>query len=202
MKKTIRLLVGTFVAIGAAHQLQAQGYIVPNGVTSEDIGGVNLIRVIQNPSTLDYTGFAFFPGTGDSFTYSHLLDEGVRVFFVSANDPFGLSQIQSQTYPELLQSSSYVLPDAVPFYVGLYTGASIPPPYPSTPPIFYTDPVYGWAQLVNNGGTVQLLGGALGYNTAGIYAGTQTLIPEPTAVSLFGLGVLGLMWHRWKSSRS
>ena len=195
MKLITELLVGALVTIGTTSQLHAQGYIVPNGVTSAYNSPIE-IRVIQNPNTLDYTGFTFFPGTGDSFMYAHLLDEGVRVFFVSANDPFGLSQIQSQTYPELLQSSSYVLQDGVPFYVGLYTGASVGPPYPAPHPLVYNDPVFGWAQLVNNGGTIQLVGGALGYNAAGIYVGTQTLIPEPSVLALVLVGAGVFAWYR------
>ena len=151
MKLITELLVGALVTIGTTSQLHAQGYIVPNGVTSVYDSPIE-IRVIQNPSTLDYTAFTLVPRGNDSFSFLTTLDEGVRVFFVSANAPFGLSQIQSQTYPELLQSSSYVLPDAVPFYVGLYTGASVGPPYPAPHPLVYNDPVFGWAQLVNNGG--------------------------------------------------
>ena len=198
MKK--KLLTTIALGLGTVLQLHAQGFIVPNGVTSVNIGIANEIVVIQHPSPQDTTGFILLSRGGDSFAFSSVVDEGVRVFFVSANDPFGLSQIQSLTYPELMDVGSYVLPDGVPFYVGLYTGANTT--FPLTPPIVYDDPVFGWAHLVNNGGTVQLLGGALGYNTAGIYVGTQTLIPEPTAMSLFGLGLLGFAWHRWKSSRS
>ena len=134
-----------------------------------------------------------------------MVDEGVRAFFVSANDPITFQSIQSHAYAELTSPNTYSFADGEPFYVGLYTGYGSVVASNGVPVYtgIYTDPVFGWAQLVNNGGTVQLLGGSLAYNAAGIYAGTQNIIPtpEPSTLSLFGLGLLGLVWHRRRNVR-
>jgi hypothetical protein len=80
--------------------------------------------------------------------------------------------------------NSYVFNNNSPFYVGLYTGETLPQNG------IYNDPLFGWARLRHNQGVIELLGGALAYQSQGIFAGTQTLIPEPSALSLIGLGGL------------
>jgi hypothetical protein len=59
--------------------------------------------------------------------------------------------------------SSYVFNVGTPFYVGLYTGGGVAPPYPPYPPYVYTDPVFGWAELENVNGTIELLNAAAEY---------------------------------------
>ena len=59
----------------------------------------------------------------------------------------------------------------------------------------YEDPLFGWAQLVNNNGVIELLDGALEYKGSGIYAGTQTIIPEPSLLGLLAFGALLLGWR-------
>ena len=63
-------------------------------------------------------------------------------------------------------------------------------------------PMHGWAQLKNNGGTIQLLDSALAYGADGIYAGTRTLItiPEPSTLLLSVAGALLLGFRRWRTS--
>ena len=56
----------------------------------------------------------------------------------------------------------------------------------------YNDPLFGWVELVNNQGVIQMLGGALEYGGTGIIAGTQIVIqsvPEPGKLALAGLGL-------------
>ncbi len=175
-------------------QVFPQGYIVPNGVR---FGGYDpffgsQIQVAQNAANSDYTGFSLKPSgitspstDTNTFSYSFFLDEGVRVFKVFANQPISLAPIMSQSYPELSFPNSYVFNSGISFYVGLYTGYS-----PNNG--IYTDPLFGWAQLVNNQGVIQLLDGALVYGAGGIYAGTQTIIsiPEPSTLALTGIGAL------------
>jgi hypothetical protein len=203
MKKPLKNLVVFAVTFGAALQIYSQGYIVPNGVVTNLFPGE---IDVWNPGSqitgfmLNPTGVSQPPGYTNAFRFMEPVTIGVRVFFLSANDPFSLSQIQSQTYTELLEPSVYVFEDGVPFYVGLYTGANLAPPYPAYPPYYYLDPVFGWAQLVNNGGTIQLLDSALAHQAGGIYAGTLNLIPEPSVGSLFMFGLLGLGRH-WRKRR-
>lgn len=197
MKHKLGALI--LIGYGITARLHSQGYIVANGVT---YGGLETgmgysIFVNDNPSGLpssnsQYTKFWLNP-VGESqpnaFSLTEQADIGVRIFLVSANDPIILQPISSQTYTELQQSSSYVFEAGVPFYVGLYTGYEFAPPYPPYPPYNYIDPVFGWAELENVGGAIQMLGSALEYQGGGIIAGTDTIIPvpEPSALGLSAL---------------
>ena len=187
-----------YCCFSAIFRLHSQGYIVPNGVTS--VGSPSyLFSVIQNPTSGDYTGFILKPQGANIFLFGVLADEGVRVFFVSPNDPVSLQPILSLNYTELGFAPNYIFNEGDPFYVGLYTGYN---PWDSHGVYtgIYTDPVFGWAELENVGGTIQLLDSALEIQGGGIYAGTQTIIPapEPSTFALAGLGGLLLAFRRWK----
>ena len=129
------------------------------------------------------------------FKFSEPATIGVRVFLMSSNDPISLQPILSGALTELGSVPSYLFQAGIPFYVGLYSGANVAPPYPPLEPYTYLDPVFGWARLVNNQGVIQLLGGALAYGGAGIYVGTQNIIPvpEPGALALAALGGFALL---------
>jgi hypothetical protein len=132
----------------------------------------------------------------NTFTFSPVFDISVRVFFVSVNDPVSLQPILSQSYTELLFANNYVFANGVPFYVGLYTGTQY-----ATDGI-YPDPLFGWAELENVNGTIELLDSALEYQGGGIYAGTENIIPvpEPSEFALGTLGALLLGFRRWRKS--
>jgi hypothetical protein len=205
--KTKRITVAVLLLLcGTVLNINAQGYIVQNGVETNSFPGeIN----VWNPGT-QATTFLFNPLSKQQptvytnvFGFSEPVTIGVRVFLVSPNDPISLQPILSGTWTELGYASSYVFAAGVPFYVGLYTGSNIAPPYPPTQPYTYLDPVFGWAELENVNGTIQVLNSALEYGGAGIYAGTQTIIqpvPEPSMLALSGLGGLLLVCRRWRKS--
>lgn len=206
MRKT-RLAIAACL-FGMLFNLHSQGYIVPNGVTTNYIPGSGEISVIYNPTSLYYTGF-FLNSIGktlptvytNTFSYSVVLDVGVRVFLVSSNDPISLQPILSQTWTELGGAPSYIFNNGVPFYVGVYTGNVQFAPLDG----IYNDPLFGWALLVNNRGTIQVLDYAVEYGGAGIFAGTQNIIqpvPEPSVLALVGLGGLILACRRWRKELS
>jgi hypothetical protein len=187
----------------------SQGYLVPNGITSSTYTntGRTGIAIYQNPQQTDVTGFVLDPSGRvqptfytNSFTYMSVLDGGFRAFFVQSNSPVTLQAIQAGSYTEL-GDSTYVFNINAPFYIGVYAG------YPDTFAAnrTYPDPMFGWVELVNNRGTIQLLDSALAYGSGGIYAGTQTIIPLPEPGTL-GLGLLGVgvflcaHWFRRRSS--
>ena len=72
-----------------------------------------------------------------------------------------------------------------PFYLGFCVG------YPQWD---YAD--YGWVELLFNGESVSVLASATERTGLGIYAGTGTAIPEPSAIGLLSIGALGLAWKR------
>lgn len=203
MKTHLKHFVVVCYFFGAIFQLHSQGYIVANGVTYGGYqGGIGyLINVIHDPSNGYATGFALNP-TGETptniFQFNPIVDVGVRVFLVSSNDPISLQPILSQDYTELLYPNNYVFNSGNPFYVGLYTGNVQNAP----PNGIYNDPLFGWAELENVNGTIELLNSALEYQGGGIYAGTQTIIPipEPSKLALVALGALLLGFRRWRNS--
>jgi len=209
MKAKLGYLIGILCSIFLPScQLHGQGYIVPNGVNyaGEYLFGPGIygINVVHNPTTFEATGFGFEPMGQtpptvytNTFFFGGIADVGVRCFIVSSNTSISLQPILSQSWTELvLNQYGYVFNDGVPFYLALYTGNQVF--YP--PNGIYTDPLFGWVELVNNRGVIQMLGGALEYGGAGIIAGTQTVIqptPEPSIFALAALGGLLLGCRRW-----
>jgi len=207
MKTKLKQLVAIAFIFKAILQLHAQGYIVPNGVVYSGLnflGGYE-IDVLHDPVNLYYTGFMLYPNGitpptlyPNTFLFDPIIDVGVRVFLVSSNDPISLQPIMSQSYTELTYPNNNVFNNGVPFYVGLYTGNVQFAPQDG----IYNDPLFGWAELVNNRGVIEMLDSALEYQGGGIYAGTDNIIPapEPSEFALTALGALFPGIRRWRNS--
>lgn len=198
MKTIIFILIAASV-LRINLNIQAQGYVVPNGILTNYSGAFlpGEISVLHNPVNTNtgfaYTGFALEPVGKtqptvftNTFHYDFIVDVGVRVFLVSSNDAISLQPIIAHTWTELGNAANYIFANGAPFYVGLYTGNDQFAP----PDGIYNNPLFGWALLVNNRGVIQVLDSALEYNGGGIFAGTQTIIPapEPSALALAALG--------------
>lgn len=194
MKTSNQIGFVIFLLLATAPRLHSQGYIVPNGVNYLGpflgLPGYG-ITVLRDPTNGYTTGFSLNPVGRtqptiftNTFEYHFILDVGVRVFLVSSNAPINQQAIQSGNYTELMPQIDFVFNHNAPFYVGLYTGSD--PFYP--PDGIYSDPLFGWARLVNNQGVIQLLDSALVHKAGGIYAGTLNIIPEPTSIALVILG--------------
>jgi hypothetical protein len=200
IKSSLKSLSLACLFCGIATRLYSQGSIVPNGVSSGGyISGYGYeIIVIHDPTNGYTTSFFLNPISANTFQYDALVDIGVRVFFVSFNDPVTASTMLSGSHAELTYPNDYILNNGSPYYVGLYTGNMTYAP----PDGIYTDPLLGWAELENVNGTIKLLNSALEYQGGGIYAGTENIIPtpEPRIIGLSALGGLLLTWRRWRQS--
>lgn len=199
-----RLVLGTLALLLSSIQLRSQGNLVPNGVVTNLFAG----EIDLNwPQETQINGFTLTPaGKQQPTFYTNVFDFdepvtiGVRVFLVNSNAAISLQPILSGSWTELAYPNSYVFNNGAPFYVALYSGANLAPPYPPYPPYQYLDPVFGWAELENVNGTIELLNSALEYGGAGIYAGTQNIIqavPEPSE-SVLALGALGGALLAWR----
>jgi hypothetical protein len=202
MKTNQKRLAIVCCLFGTILQLHSQGYIVANGVINVGFNGFGYeFDVIQNPTNYngwtDYTGFSLDPRSVVTFLFDPIVDEEVRTFLVSSNDPISLPPILSQSYPELLYPNTYVFLSGVPFYLGFYTGY-----HPQGG--IYSNPVFGWGEFVNNQGVIQMLDSGLEIEGGGIYAGTDNIIPapEPSVFALTALGGLLLGFRRWKSMKT
>ena len=188
-------IVLSLLAFWACASAQAQGYIVADGIAF--FGGRNTVTVLQSPTNGDYTGFSLFSQNLITFQFSPFLDEGVRTFRVSQNDPITYSSIAANSYPELTYPNTYVFPNQTTFFLGFYTGYG---PFDGQGNYtgIYTNPLFGWGQFRNVNGAITFLGGALEYGGGGIYTGTQTIIPvpEPAAIGLLGMGGLAFGLRR------
>ena len=199
------------ILLSLAEACFAQGYIVNNGVVT------NLFpnEVDLNwPAETQINGFEFAPvgitsgAYTNVFTFGEPATIGVRVFFVNSNQPITLDEIRSNLDSEISNLTDPIYPANPtnvinvnsPFYVALYSGAQLAQFYPSgnTNAVEYTDPVFGWAQLENVNGRINLLNSALEYQGGGIFAGTQNIIsiPEPSELTLGVLGALLLGFRR------
>jgi len=205
-------VVGIVVLVLGFVQARAQGYIVPNGVIFNGFDGIGYsVSVIQNPATGDYTGFDLNPVGKtppsspyvNTYLFNPVVDEGVRTFIVSANDPISLPPIAAGNYTELTYPNSYVFANGATFYLGFYTGYN---PWDSHGNYtgIYSDPVFGWGRFRNNTGVIEMLSSALEYGGGGIVAGTQTIIPipEPGSLTLFGLGAAFFGLRRTRCRRT
>src|SRR5262245_37573820 len=123
-KRILEFLYCVFFLGNATHLSMAQGSIVPNGVAYAGVLPFQgaAIGVLQNPTNSDYTGFFLKPQDGITFQFIPLLDEGVRTFLVSSNNPVSLQHITAGTYSELTYPNAYVFGEGDPFYLGFYTG--------------------------------------------------------------------------------
>ena len=202
-----QLLLGVLFVVRS----NAQGNIIPNGVTYDGLVFDSYsFSVIYNPNNSNYsTGFSFTPSAvftppgqafdTNAFYFDSIANVGVRVFLATANLAITTNALLSGSFTELHATGTpnYVFPSGSPFYLALYTGNVRFAPTDGV----YDNPILGWAELVNNQGVIQMLGGATEYGGLGIYVGTSTIIqpaPEPSALALAALGGLTLGLRRWR----
>jgi hypothetical protein len=90
-----------------AVRLQAQGYIVPNGVAFNGFDGLGYSVSVKQEPTTGETGFDLNPvgrtppssPSVNTYLFNPIVDEMVRTFRVSSGDPVNLQSILQVVIP-------------------------------------------------------------------------------------------------------
>ena len=169
--------------------------------------------------TVSGSGTSFFTALRSEFGPGAVLscyptwgsEYGVDYVDLHANDgTIGIShQWFEVTYGELIDASTAANSDALariitaqpvewgslriyegyPCYLGFQLGGSAASGYTVE---------FGWAELLYEGGEINLVASAAERTGLGIYAGTGTAIPEPATAGLLLVGALGMAWRKRK----
>lgn len=204
----MRSLAGLTVA-AAAFSGAAQAVVIPDAQVrfrgQGDVLGYG-ITVMQSPVEQDPTGLWFIQtdraGQSALTPLSWTLDEGVDVYLVEAGQAFTPEAISAglfRTWATPTGGNTLTVPSTGAFYLGLATtGPSRLPDgswggYPGWDKGKPIRNVWGWLELLNEGGTLTMRGNAMAYGEGGIIVGTTTPVPEPHAYGLSVLGLTGLL---------
>jgi hypothetical protein len=137
----------------------------------------------------------FYNILGDSYfgDYSTLtqtgedVDEGSDYYLVPYGAEFTAAAIAAGQF-SALNPTGVDVPFGT-FYLGVNTGIGF-----SDPGYQPSRDVFGWAQFSNSSTGLQMISNAMAYGTNGIVVGTtETIVPIPAAVCLFGSGLIGLI---------
>ena len=139
-------------------------------------------------------------------TSSILLDEASDWFLVQPGDIFSAATINAGQFPAIVNVTPEIKGSEVTvgpgeFYLGLRTGRGFANSRPNRN-------AYGWVHLRPDNGVLTMVGNVMSYNSRGIIVGTTTIVPEPTALAMAGVGLsLLAIWNlrlqpRQRSPRS
>ena len=144
-------------------------------------------------SGMNYTGTILQDLQGDDtsvdFAYEDstleavltVVDEGSDWYLVGAGDTFSSASIANGDHEAIftLDTDVAVLVGDTTFYLGVNTGLG----FGTDPNIFSPGrDVFGWVQLQNNQGNLEVIGSAVVYGGTGVIVGTSTAIPEPVVL--------------------
>jgi len=127
-------------------------------------------------------------------------DEESDWYVVHPGDIFSPGSIANHSFPLLIDYTT--VPGTVgppltvgtdDFYLGVRTGVGY-----SFDGLYHLPhrTVYGWVHLQSIGGTLTMLGNVMSYDSPGIIVATNTVVPEPSALLLLGIGVISLLGRR------
>ena len=137
----------------------------------------------------NYLGGAYVDNYSTLSNLNQTVDVRTDYFIASDGARFTETAIEAGQFQHFSSNSDYI-PGAsidVPFgtfYVGLAMGFAMDEGNPFS--------VFGWMQLSNSSTGLEMISSAMAYDEGGIIIGTTEVVPIPSAVWLFGSGLIGL----------
>ena len=142
-------------------------------------------------------GYSYF---GDYSTLTQIaedVDEGSDYYLVPYGAEFTAAAIAAGQFSALAPTGVDV-PFGT-FYMGVNTGIGFSDSSYQQP----SRDVFGWAQFSNSSTGLQMISNVMAYGTNGIVVGTtETVVPVPAAVCLFGSGLIGLIGAAGRNVRA
>jgi hypothetical protein len=199
MRRLSIAVLTSLVCYTAASNLGAQTVIQNSNLLlgPGSFGGENYtLTVYQNAAATDPTSvFGIYNRPTIQVTNTNI-DEGSDWYVVRPGDRFDAAHIQAGAFTRLIEVPN--TPGAPLFYpaanvgqsdfwLGVATGKAL----------FGPRTVFGWLQLRPLSNTqLMMVENVVSYDSPGIIVGTTTLVPEPGAIALSGLGVLLMATRR------
>jgi len=172
----------------ATQKICAQGTLVQNGISVWQSGDSTEVDLKFYGDGGPWAGISFVPGDQSwLFRVAPTLTFDTRTYFVNYGDSISADSL-SGNKSELTAFNQSTFLNNRTYYLGISIGQS-------------TDQdsqylAFAWLEVKNVGGVMQVLDGALETGGPGLYAGTWTLVPEPSTFALAGLGLAGMLFLR------
>ena len=189
---TKRAAIISVLLLGCAFQASAQGvYTTAIGITSPGFLGHDFNLNFYFEAGAPVFGYGYHLYDIDSslkLVFHGATLGGVQASFSVVNEGEVLDRSRFAAPPFSLDGYQLTLDQ--PFLVGM--DLSFLGGLDGTP----TAERFGWAHLEYTAGKLQVLDQATALGGNGIIAGTTTVLPEPSALSLIGTGAVGLFFAR------
>lgn len=171
----------TLALAAQAHAVVETGHWVSYSASFGNFA-VNVDQTIDG----DYTGVFMDYAAGKLRGITFNLDEGAKMYVVKAGDVF--TQASSALATNVFGDEPVLV--GTDFYLAAKTRSTTDPGY-HFDDTFYSS--FGWGHFkVDETGTPQLLASAMAFREGGIIVGTTQAVPEPSALALIGIGLVGV----------
>jgi hypothetical protein len=149
------------------------------------------VTVYQNAAASDYTQALFDFDQTSIKCAGVTVDESSDWYVLNFGEEFSKRTILGGSLTPLAVSGALSPPVTVgfgqEFYLGVNTGLGFESGFRN---------VFGWVLLKPIGGVLTMVDNALSYDSPGIFVGTTTVVPEPSATAIFVGAALSLTGRR------